>query len=81
MREMRLKKREITDPEILREILESCEVVRIGAMDEEGMCPRAIQLILKRAKSLILYPFANRSPTSFQPPLFPIISPDTSRSN
>ena len=30
MREMRLKKREITDPEILREILESCEVVRIG---------------------------------------------------
>ena len=37
MREMRLKKREITDPEILREILESCEVVRIGAMDEEGM--------------------------------------------
>ena len=37
MREMRLKKREITDPEILRKILESCEVVRIGAMDEEGM--------------------------------------------
>ena len=37
MREMRLKKREITDPEILREFLESCEVVRIGAMDEEGM--------------------------------------------
>ena len=37
MREMRLKKREITDPEILREILESCEVVRIGAMDEEGI--------------------------------------------
>ncbi len=37
MREMRLKKREITDPEILKEILESCEVVRIGAMDEDGM--------------------------------------------
>lgn len=37
MREMRLKKREITDPEILNEILESCEVVRIGAMDEDGM--------------------------------------------
>ena len=37
MREMRLKKREITDPEILREFLESCEVVRIGAMDEDGM--------------------------------------------
>lgn len=36
-REMRLKKREITDPEILNEILESCEVVRIGAMDEDGM--------------------------------------------
>ena len=33
MREMRLKKREITDPEILREILESCEAVRIGAME------------------------------------------------
>lgn len=37
MRKMRLKKREITDPEILKEILEKCEVVRIGAMDEEGM--------------------------------------------
>ena len=37
MREMRLKKREITDPEILKEILKNCEVVRIGAMDEEGM--------------------------------------------
>ena len=37
MREMRLKKREITDPEILREFLESCGVVRIGAMDEDGM--------------------------------------------
>lgn len=35
--EMQFKKAEITDPEILREILESCEVVRIGAMDEEGM--------------------------------------------
>ena len=44
MREMRLKKREITDPEILREILESCEVVRIGAMDEEGMFYRADEL-------------------------------------
>ncbi|WP_461882315.1 pyridoxamine 5'-phosphate oxidase family protein [Fusicatenibacter sp.] len=37
MREMRLKKREITDPEILKEVLEACEVVRIGTMDEEGM--------------------------------------------
>lgn len=37
MREMRLKKREITDNAILREILEECDVVRIGAKDAEGM--------------------------------------------
>ncbi|HIY31192.1 MAG TPA: pyridoxamine 5'-phosphate oxidase family protein [Candidatus Mediterraneibacter avicola] len=37
MREMRLKKREVTDPGILREILEECRVVRIGAMDSEGI--------------------------------------------
>ena len=34
---MRLEKREIRDPEVLREILEECQVVRIGLLDEEGM--------------------------------------------
>ena len=37
MREMRLHKREIHAPEIFREILEECEVVRLGLQDEEGM--------------------------------------------
>ena len=34
---MRLKKREVTDKKVLGEILEECDVVRIGAVDEEGM--------------------------------------------
>ena len=37
MRAMRLKKREVTDKKVLGEILEECDVVRIGAVDEEGM--------------------------------------------
>lgn len=37
MQKMRLAKREIKDPDILREIAEECDVVRIGAEDEEGM--------------------------------------------
>lgn len=37
MREMRLKKREINDPEILRDILESCDVVRLGLTDKDGI--------------------------------------------
>ena len=37
MREMRLHKREVRDPEIIREILEECSVVRLGTRDEEGM--------------------------------------------
>lgn len=37
MRPMRLHKREITDPEILREIIEECDVVRIGASDSDGI--------------------------------------------
>lgn len=37
MREMRLHKREIHDPEIIKEILEECDIVRIGAQDREGM--------------------------------------------
>lgn len=37
MREMRLFKRKVKEPERLREIVEKCEVVRIGAVDEEGM--------------------------------------------
>lgn len=37
MRQMRLSKREVTDPKALRQIIDSCEVVRIGSCDEEGM--------------------------------------------
>ena len=37
MRPMRLHKREITDPEILREIIEECDLVRIGASDSDGI--------------------------------------------
>ena len=37
MRPMRLLKREITDPEILREIIEECDVVRIGASESDGI--------------------------------------------
>ena len=37
MREMRLKKREIQDKSILIEIIEACDVVRIGLTDSEGM--------------------------------------------
>ncbi len=37
MRAMRLKKREVTDKEELIQILEACDVVRIGAEDGEGM--------------------------------------------
>lgn len=37
MREMRLKKREIQEKSILMEIIEACDVVRIGLTDAEGM--------------------------------------------
>ena len=37
MRPMRLHKREISDPEILRDIIEECSVVRIGASDSDGI--------------------------------------------
>lgn len=37
MRKMRLQKREITDGKELREILDECEVVRIGTTDSDGM--------------------------------------------
>lgn len=37
MRSMRLAKREIKDPEKLREILSACRVLRIGTLDEEGI--------------------------------------------
>ena len=37
MRQMRLGKREITEPGQLREVLRDCQVVRIGTSDEEGM--------------------------------------------
>ena len=37
MREMRLNKREITDPDILRDIIESCDIVRLGLRDRDGM--------------------------------------------
>lgn len=37
MKEMRLRKRQVSDPDQLLEILESCRVVRLGMTDEEGM--------------------------------------------
>lgn len=37
MRQMRLEKREIKDPAELEKVLDACKVVRIGAMDAEGM--------------------------------------------
>ena len=37
MREMRLNKREIKDPDILRDIIESCDIVRLGLRDRDGM--------------------------------------------
>lgn len=37
MSEMRLYKREVRDPQIIKEILEECDVLRIGAADEEGI--------------------------------------------
>lgn len=36
MREMRLAKREITDPEVLKEIVEECDTVRLGLTDVKG---------------------------------------------
>ena len=37
MREMRLNKREIKNPDILRDIIESCDIVRLGLRDRDGM--------------------------------------------
>ncbi len=37
MRQMRLAKREVKDPKRIREIVESCDIVRIGAVDIGGM--------------------------------------------
>ena len=37
MRNMRLAKREVTETEALRQILEDCDVVRLGLTDEDGM--------------------------------------------
>lgn len=37
MAQMRLAKREVTDAEALRGIVEACQTVRIGATDDEGM--------------------------------------------
>ena len=37
MREMRLHKREVTDLRQIREILEECQVMRLGTADEEGI--------------------------------------------
>ena len=37
MRQMRRINRQITDREKLRQIIEDCKVVRIGAMDAEGL--------------------------------------------
>lgn len=37
MRKMRLNKREIKDPEVLRDIIEACDVVRLGLADKDGL--------------------------------------------
>ena len=37
MREMRLNKREIKDPDMLRDLIESCDIVRLGLRDRDGM--------------------------------------------
>ena len=37
MSEMRLAKREITDESELCELVERCQILRVGAMDDEGM--------------------------------------------
>ena len=37
MRKMRLHKREIHDPSLIKDILDECDVVRLGLHDEEGM--------------------------------------------
>lgn len=37
MRPMRLRKREVTDADELRAIMEACQVVRLGVVDEEGV--------------------------------------------
>lgn len=37
MQPMRLYKREIKDPELLKEIVEKCDVIRLGMTDEDGM--------------------------------------------
>ncbi len=37
MKAMRLAKRAVTDPGALREIVEACRTVRLGAMDDGGM--------------------------------------------
>ncbi len=34
---MRLAKREIRDPEAIRQVVDACKTVRIGTMDEEGV--------------------------------------------
>ena len=37
MRKMRLYKREIHDPALIKAILDECDIVRLGLHDEEGM--------------------------------------------
>lgn len=37
MRNMRLEKREMKNTGLIKELLEECQVLRIGAVDEEGM--------------------------------------------
>ena len=37
MREMRLHKRAVTDADEVRQIIEECQVLRLGLIDEEGM--------------------------------------------
>ena len=54
-RPMRRQKREVTSPEELRRILEKCQILRIGAMDEEGMFVVPVNYGFEWEDELLLY--------------------------
>ena len=52
---MRRKKREVTSLDELRQILEKCQILRIGAMDEEGLFIVPVNYGFEWEKELLLY--------------------------
>ena len=54
-RPMRRQKREVTSPEELRRILEKCQILRIGAMDEKGMFVVPVNYGFEWEDELLLY--------------------------